>query len=273
MQYKLIACDLDGTLLDSNGDLTQENYDAITELSRLGILVVPTTGRAFYESPRVVREHPAIKYFISSNGAIVQDLKNGVLHQSLIPGESVIKINKMARECKLMCTNHKNCSSFSMKEMLNDDTMKEYNISKYFKKQIYDCTIPIDKYYDVFDSGEPCEMIAGCFRDDESKKDFFDEVDKIPDLRVTKTGNCIEIVSAFAGKENGIKTLIDMLGFNNEEIITVGDGENDINMLKMTRNSIAVSNASKEVKNVAGRVGCSNDENIMCHIIKNLLQK
>lgn len=271
MRYKLIACDLDKTLLDSNGDLSVENYDAILDLINQGVLVVPTTGRAFFEIPVDVRNHPAIRYFISSNGAVVQDVKRGeILAQSLIPGETVKIINKIAQKSNLMCTNHKDNVSYTIKELVNDAAMSEYNVSKYFKNQIYTCTTPIENYFEKFASGDPCEMIAGCFKSEEDKNSFFEVVNKIGGLRITATGNCTEIVSAFAGKDVAVKKLIDILGIDVEDIITIGDGENDINMMKLTRNSIAVSNASEEVKSVAGHIACSNDEHIMRYVLEKL---
>lgn len=272
MKYKLIACDLDGTLLDSNANISKENYDAITELSEMGIIFVPTTGRSYLESPEIVRQHPAIKYFISSNGAVVQDINKGIIDQYLIPGEKVKIINDIASKCKLMSTNHKENASWTLKELFNDAAMEEYHISDYFKNQIYTCITPIDNYFESFATGEPCEMVAGCFKCDEDKNAFFDVVNKLDNLRVTATGNCIEIVSALAGKENGVKKLIDVLGISAEEIITIGDGENDINMMKLTPNSIAVSNASEAVKSSAGHIGCSNRENILRYVIENFIK-
>ena len=77
MKYKLIACDLDGTLLNSEGRLSPENAKAISELAEKSVLFVPATGRAFFESPEEIRNHPDVRFFILSNGAVIQDLKNG----------------------------------------------------------------------------------------------------------------------------------------------------------------------------------------------------
>ncbi len=272
MKYKIIVCDLDGTLLDGNANLSQENYDAITELSKLGILFVPNTGRSFNEAPPYVREHPDIKYFISSNGAVVQDVNNEIISQTLIPYESVRKINEMARKCQLLCTNHKDNRTLISKAMMNDETLNEHHVSDYFRHQIYTCTNPIDDFYDYFDKSGPCEMVAGCFKNDEDKKAFFDVVNEIPNIKVTETGNCIEIVNAFAGKDTGVKKLLDVLGFDTDELITIGDGENDLNMIKMTPNSVAVSNASNAVKSVAGHIGCSNNEHIIKYVLENIIR-
>ena len=273
MKYKLIACDLDGTLLDKEAKLSKENYAAITELSKYGVLFVPTTGRSFYEAPSYVREHPSIRYFISSNGAVVQDLKKGIIFQTLIPKEKVIKINKIAQKCKLMCTNHRDNCTFTQKELVNEASMKEYNISHYFKNQIYTCTKPIENYFEEFASGEPCEMLGGCFKTVEDKMRFFDAIKELDTLRITATGNCFEIVSGLAGKGNGVKRLIDFLGIDADDIITIGDGDNDMDMIKLTCNSIAVSNASEALKSAAGHVGCSNNENIIEYVLNNFIKK
>jgi len=272
MKYKLIACDLDGTLLDNDAKLSKENYDAISELSEYGVIFVPTTGRSFYEAPPYVREHPAIKYFISSNGSVIQDLKNGILVQNLIPGEIVVKVNKIAEKRKLMCTYHRNNCTFTRKELVNEAAMKEYNISQYFKNQIYTCTNPIDNYFEKFALGLPCEMLGGCFKTAEDKARFFDEIKEFDNLRISATGNCFEIVNSLAGKGNGVKNLIDILGFNKNEIITIGDGENDMDMIKLTRNSIAVRNASEELKSAAGHIGCSNNEHIIRYVLENFIK-
>ena len=271
MKCKIIVCDLDGTLLNSNADLSRENYDAITELAKRGIIFVPNTGRSFSEVPSCVREHPSLKYFISSNGSVVQNIESGIIAQTLIPEESVKKINEMARKCQLLCTNHKDNRTFSSKAMMDDVAMKEHHISDYFRDQIYTCTNPIDDFYDYFDASGPCEMIAGCFKSESDKKEFFDVVNKIPNICVTETGNCIEIVSAFAGKDTGVKALLENLGINVDELITIGDGQNDLNMIKMTPHSVAVSNASEEVKRAAGHVGCSNNEHIIKYVLDNIL--
>ena len=69
MNYKLIACDLDGTLFDSEGNFSEENSRAITELLALGVHFVPTSGRTFSDIPECVRNHPSVRYIIYSSTA------------------------------------------------------------------------------------------------------------------------------------------------------------------------------------------------------------
>ena len=73
MDYKLIACDLDGTLFNSDGIMSEENSAAITELALRGVHFIPSSGRTFSDIPNNVRNHPAVRYIIHSSGAVIFD--------------------------------------------------------------------------------------------------------------------------------------------------------------------------------------------------------
>ena len=75
--YKLIALDLDGTLLNSDKHLSAENADALQLAADSGAQIVPTTGRFFGGMPQVIRELPYLRYAITVNGAQVQDIRTG----------------------------------------------------------------------------------------------------------------------------------------------------------------------------------------------------
>ena len=70
-EYKLIASDLDGTLLKNDMTVSPENEAALAEFNKLGIDFVATSGRTFYEIPECVRENPSIRYVTYSNGTAV----------------------------------------------------------------------------------------------------------------------------------------------------------------------------------------------------------
>ena len=75
MSYiKLVASDLDGTLLTKSATLTEESSRAISEMTARGIQFLPTTGRALSEVPDSVRNHPSVEYIISSDGANITNL-------------------------------------------------------------------------------------------------------------------------------------------------------------------------------------------------------
>ena len=270
MKYKLIACDLDGTLLNSEGRLSPENAKAISEIAEKGVLFVPATGRAFFESPEEIRNHPDVRFFISSNGAVIQDLKNGEKIEFPIDGLTVDKIHQKMKECKLLLAQHKNNYSIVDSSRLGDDVMNEYNISEKFRKQLRECTKPVDNIDEEFSRSEPCEMLSGCFKSKEQFDVFVQSIEGIKNIHCTGANSSIvEIISTSAGKQNAVSFLVNKLGLSLDDIITVGDSKNDIEMIELTKNSIAMKNAINILKDKAGFVGCSNNE----HIAKYILEK
>ena len=90
---KLIALDLDGTLLDPDKNLTRENYAALEKAANDGLLLVPTTGRFYPAMPESIRSLPFVRYVIAVNGARVTDTKTGeVLYQAEIPADEAVEI-------------------------------------------------------------------------------------------------------------------------------------------------------------------------------------
>ena len=90
---RIIALDLDGTLLNSNKALTQRNYDALAAAAAKGIQIVPTTGRFYNAMPQAIRDLPFVNYAITINGAQVQNVRTGeVLYRAEIPWQQAVEI-------------------------------------------------------------------------------------------------------------------------------------------------------------------------------------
>ena len=102
MKYKVICTDLDGTLLDTESQLSAENSEAIEALVNRGIIFVPTTGRTIIELPNEVRNHKSIRYFIYSNGAGIYDSKEDKAYEKLLDSETVGKILDVLEKYKIM---------------------------------------------------------------------------------------------------------------------------------------------------------------------------
>ena len=272
MKYKLIACDLDGTLLNSNVELSPENKIAITELTKKGVIFVPATGRSFYEAPASVREHPDVRYFISSNGSVIQDLKTGERFEFPIYGEIGDKLHAKMQKCNLLLAQHKNNHTLVDASRLGEDVMDEYKITPHFRKQLRECTVHLDDLDAEFSRGERCEMLSGCFKTPEQLQLFMDEISDIEGIHCTGANSkIVEIVSTSAGKQNAIKFLIEKLGISTDEVITVGDSRNDIEMIEFSPNSIAMANSIEALKEKAAHVGCTNDEHIAKYILENII--
>ncbi len=91
--YKLIALDLDGTLLNEKKELTPRNKAALFAAAERGAYIVPTTGRFFEGMPEAVRSLPFLRYAITINGAQVQDRQTGeVLYRAEISNQRAIEV-------------------------------------------------------------------------------------------------------------------------------------------------------------------------------------
>ena len=132
MSLKVIATDLDGTLLDGNGELSEENYNAITELAGAGVTVVPISGRAKGELPDAVLHHPSIRYIITSSGAVLEDLKTGEKVERLISAEEVEKIYGIIKGREVIVNTHHKGISYLKNGVLEDEYMGASWNEEYF---------------------------------------------------------------------------------------------------------------------------------------------
>lgn len=99
MKYiKLVASDLDGTLLDKNKEITPRLYHALEQMNEQGIYFVPATGRPFSTVPQAIKALPFLRYVITSNGAAIYDAveKKAIIENNLSPNavDAVIPIAK-----------------------------------------------------------------------------------------------------------------------------------------------------------------------------------
>lgn len=90
MSIKLIASDLDGTLLTDKKELSPGTRKALDMAAAQGIYIVPATGRSFESVPEMIREYPGVKYLITANGGAVYSAEAGKrIYQCLLSPESV----------------------------------------------------------------------------------------------------------------------------------------------------------------------------------------
>ena len=91
-KYRIVCSDLDGTLFNNHTQISRENLEAIDMLIQKGVYFVPSTGRTFSELPAELKEHPAIRYIIHSNGAAVLDKQTNTRILTCIPNQATRKV-------------------------------------------------------------------------------------------------------------------------------------------------------------------------------------
>lgn len=270
MNYKLIAFDLDGTLLANLTEISEENYAALKKLSEMGIILVPTTGRSLYEMPEKVRKCSYFKYAITSGGACTYDLKNQELVDSaLLTKEESEKLFSLLKEYDNVTMTHYEGDSFVDKN-LDLQYYDKCRVTAGFKKFIPIFDKAVDNFYAFCHNMNRVELTCTFFATDEDKESFRARIKSEGNYTVVSSAkDNLEVLSGNADKGVAVLSLAEKLGIKAEETIGVGDSINDLAMIKAVGLGIAMGNALDSLKAEADLVGCTYKEHIAKFILEN----
>ena len=262
-KYKLLIADYDGTLANSNHEISKENLNAINDfISRGGIFAV-CTGRAT-DSIKKILDRVNYKGLLASfNGAVLTDLNTGEeLFKKGLDKQTAIKFFNYAVEKGLY-------SHF----YLNKGYL-------YFKHTDY--TNVYEKVTGV--KGRLAKDIIGYIEttseitpkilsfDDKEKLDvcYPDLVDLLPECDVVRsTDNMLDVNLKGVDKGGACELIANAFGLTSKDCIAAGDAGNDIPMLKAAGLSFAMANAEDSAKAFANKIAPSNDEDGIKYIIEN----
>ncbi len=266
--YKAYCTDLDGTLFDNEGKLSQENETAIKELVERGILFVPTTGRTICELPPCIKNNDLMRYIIYSNGAGVIDRATGWKSEELIDAQTVKAVMDILADYDAIRTVHKDGDCF-----VNGDALgapEKYHITEAYIRAFKDLVSVEDDFISFARDLGNVEMICVFFAKNANKDECVARLKEIRGIEMTSSvsGN-VEIISEKANKGSGVRRFREYVGISRDDIIGVGDQKNDIELLKASGLALAVANASPELKAFAKETICKNTE----HTVKYVLDK
>lgn len=272
MNYKLIACDLDGTLFDSEGNLSNENSRAITELSCLGVHFVPTSGRTFSDIPECVRDHPSVRYIIHSSGAVVYDRQTENRISFCLPKDLSEKVLKALLSTEVHLSVRRFGNTYVDVRKMTPESFSYYNVWNVHSELLVDYAIPISDFEKEILDFDNVEMISAFFKDDrelEAVREVLSS-DKMLNI-VSSCPHNLEIIYSQASKGKALSKLAEQLSLPISETIAVGDSENDISMIKTAGLGLAMANAADLVKNAADKIICHCDEHAIKYIKNNII--
>lgn len=270
MNYKIIACDLDGTLFDSSGRLSDENIMAISDVSSLGVQFVPTSGRTLSDIPDPVRNHPSVRYIIHSSGAVVYDKLSGEKISFCMPkslSEPLLDL-LLSTECHLSV--RRGGVTYVDALQMSEDKSDYYNVWDVHWQLLVNYAEPIQNFKETILAFDEIEMISVFFKDDSELcrvRDILQRDDRLNVVSVCPYN--LEIIFKDAEKGRALAALADKLSVPIEQTIAVGDSQNDISMIKAAGLGLAMENAKSEVKSEADEVICHCDE----HAVKFIKEK
>ncbi|MFR1783647.1 MAG: Cof-type HAD-IIB family hydrolase [Sarcina ventriculi] len=262
MEYKMICIDMDGTLLNSKHEVSERNKKAIKEAIEKGIVVAITTGRIF-KSAKIYADLLGIETpIVASNGGFIKEQdKEEIIYKSALTYDQLKVIDSVIKKHNLNVY-YNLYNGIILEKTLNENhAYKQTNR----KAKRNEDKITILENVDVdktFKENEGDILKAICIENENidalnrAKK----ELREIEGLEVVSSwSNNFEVMPKGTCKWSGIKQLAKILGIKENEIICIGDSENDLSMIQNAGFGIAMGNARKDVKEAAKYITDNNE--------------
>lgn len=257
---KLIASDMDGTLLNSFNKINPEFKSVIKDLSKKGIFFAGISGRNQERLKNIFKDIDEDIIYVSDNGNFIQ-YKGKVLFKNTISKDIMIRLNDELRKLK------KCRVSYSTAKCMYTESRLVYNTSK---------VINFDNNYvedinNIKDDVIKCSVICVPFNQD---KIYNALSSKFPELYIAKSGKyTIDINSSCTNKGVALKNLQKIFNVSYDETMVFGDYLNDYEMMDMAYYSYAMKNAHPKLKEKARFIAPKNSKNGVIKVIKNKVLK
>ena len=275
LDVKLIALDMDGTLLNEHGVLAEESKEALLKAMEQGVHVVIATGRVFSALPQDVVNVPGIEYAITSNGANIIRLEDReTIYSNLIDGSKLDSIMDILEDETIMKEVFYDHQVFAQKSCL--EHLEDYGI-RTEKSQRYTLTTrqPVESALAlILENRDKLENINLLFGSEERRQEVWKRLDAVEGITACSSMPYnLEIGGATTSKASALDALGEILGVKKEQIMACGDSSNDAAMLRHAGISIAMGNAEDEVKAEAMMVTKTNAEHGVAYAIHKLVLK
>ncbi len=272
-KIKILAFDMDGTLLDEKGGLSAANEASIHRAMERGYHIVIATGRGFSAFPRAVLDIGGIRYMISSNGAHIVDQHSGeTIYSNLLTREAVESAMPWIADPDLMREVFFDHRVYADRHCMED--LPRYGVvSKKSQQYVRDTRIPVeDAVALIREHAHKLENINLLFPDQEKRMRYWSELGQVKGLTVVSSMPYnIELGGETTSKATALKALAAMLGLSHDNIMSFGDSSNDAQMLAAAQVAVAMGNAVEELKEAADVVTLSNAEDGVAHALHLLL--
>jgi len=274
MEYKIIACDLDKTLLDDDHNVSAENWQAIEKLHEMGVQFVPASGRAYEEMPKQLLESPLIRYYITSDGTTVHDKKTGTTHEMPLPMQLGRQVLDKIYSYSVCIMIHTDTKGYVDQGTHNVPNYVDFHMNDYWVSFTMDKTTPIPDLKGFAYSLTAIQSVVAFFKNMEDLQTCKAYFEQDPRLMVAQTDPYnLEVFSAEAGKGNALRMLADILSVDRNATIAVGDSTNDLTMVKAAGLGLAMDNAVPELKAEADAVICNNLQHSVKYILEHYIEK
>jgi Cof subfamily protein (haloacid dehalogenase superfamily) len=281
-RVKMIAIDMDGTLLNRHRQVSAENARAVKEAQASGITVVVATGRSYKEALPPLRNAGITCPLICVNGAEVRSETGEIVRSVPIHPKTYEEAEAVLRQEDLYYELYTNRGTFT------NDREKAFGVLRDFIQSSFPGTdeqliretderrfstgeiSSVDTYAAVLGrSGEHLYKLLVFSRDEQKLARVSRRLAAVNELSVSSSANHnLEVTHRQAQKGIALQEFADRLGVALEETMAIGDNFNDLSMLRMVGLSVAMGNAEDEIKRACAVVTGNNDQHGVARAIR-----
>lgn len=269
---KLLCMDMDGTLLNSKGEISKRNIEAIKKAHEKGVKVTICTGRIF-TSARYYADLIGIKVpIIATNGSYIREKdRDEIIYKSVLGKRKCKEILRVLRNYGIYP--HYNTSNIVFTEKIIYSSQSYTNMNKTLPKNRQIDIQIVEDWEEIFDKYE--QEILKCICIDKDREKIIaakKELLKNEELTVVSSSmDNFEVMSKGVSKGRAVEVLAGFYNIKQDEIMCIGDNENDISMISYAGMGVAMGNGEEFVMKAANYVTDTNDEDGVAKAIEKLI--
>lgn len=290
MKYKVIVLDLDGTLLNTQSEIIDENKKILQKCMKNGIEIVLASGRILDSVISFSSEIGDLNYAISSNGAVIYDLKKEkIIYENNIEKEKVLQIIKICEENSIYY------SLYTLDGIIAKDI--NHNVLFYQNENIIkpvEKRVSINIVNDVYEyiqnnENEKILKISICDNDKIIFNRIMNKLREVEEVDVLEVAHIsrktiradenyipveyyyTEITNKNIDKWEAVKKLLNIYGYSEGQTICIGDNINDEKMIKNSGIGIAMGNSDPIIKNIAKMIITDNDTDGISQVLETII--
>ncbi len=272
MPIKLLALDIDGTLLTPSGELTSRNSEAIKRALKSGVLIVLVTGRRFNSARELVQRLELDVPLVSHNGALTKNIETlETIDYHPLDTEIARAIIDVGRECgvDIICCDDPDGLGKMVLEGISKDNKSLHRYLDKYRDSVVEVSDLLE-YVDhppiqIMFSGrcDPMEQFA------ENLKAVMGERIQLFKTRYRPSDlTILDALSVTASKGASLAMIADKHSVVREDIMAIGDNHNDLTMLRYAGLGVVMANAEDELKQIGFESTSSNEEDGVAEAIE-----
>ncbi|YCI78128.1 Cof-type HAD-IIB family hydrolase [Bacillus sp. R1-10] len=274
MVYRLLAVNIDGTLLQSNGRLNKSTKEAIDYVHQKGVHVALVTSRNYHSAKKVAKALKINPMIVAQQGAFVGASMEKPIMVKRISEELTAELVQMLEKttCQILLIHEK----YSLGNRVNlPENLLGKSVMYLNDQNIYAQNYVDDISEELVDQPMAPTKMDIIFPEKSDRNDMLKLIKKMfPEVDVLlHPGHKLTIVPKGVSKWSGVLYLADHLEVKRTEIVSIGDGLDDMEMIVGSGLGVAMGNADEEVRKVAKWVTRSNDQDGVAYMLREFFRK